>query len=122
MPQSGPPGSRSIPASKRDLLRLDLRRGTPEQIADAVQALLEQSALNHDERVQLLGGALVLEALRPHWGDGRSPGEAHEALRAHDPELAEAIEAIAPMLLGRVQAHEDAEEALAAVEALLRGL
>ena len=116
MPQS------RLPHSKRDLLRLDLRRGTPEQLAEAVQALLDQSALSHEARVQLLGGALVLEALRPHWGDGRSPAEAHAALRAHDPELADAIEAIAPMLLGRAQAHEEAEQALEAVEALLRGL
>ena len=122
MPQPGTPGSRRVAASKRDLLRLDLRRGTPDQIAEAVQALLDQSTLSHDERVQLLGGALVLEALRPYWGDGRSPGDAHESLRLHDPELADAIEAIAPMLLGRAQAQNEAQEALAAVEAMLRGL
>lgn len=121
MPQPQIPGRRLAPG-KRDLLRLDLRRGTREQLAEAVQALLDQSALTPEERVQLLGGALVLEALRPHWGEGRSPAEAHAALRAHDPELADAIEAIAPMLLGRARAHEEARDAVEAVEALLRSL
>ena len=106
--------------SRRDLLRLDFRRD-PERIAEALQALLDGSALSAEARVQVLGGALVLQALRPYWGDGRSPADAHAALRRDDPELADAIEAIAPMLLGRAQAHEEALEALSAVEALLRG-
>ena len=110
----------SKPTPKRDLLRLDLHRGTPEQLAEAVQALLDRSALSHEERVQLLGGALVLEALRPYWGDGHTAGDAHAALRCDDRELADVIEAIAPMLLGRVQVRAEAAEALAAVEALLR--
>lgn len=95
--------------------------GTPEQLAEAVQALLDRSSLSHEERVQLLGGALVMEALRPHWGDGRSPSDAHGRLRTHDPELADAIEALAPMLLGRAHGRAQAAAALAAVEELLRG-
>ena len=119
VPERASPGRKPAP-TKRALLRMDLRRGTPEQIAEAVRALLDQSALSHEERIQLLGGALVMEALRSHWGDGHTPTEAHALLRRDDPELADAIEAIAPMLLGRAQAHEEAAEALAAVEAMLR--
>lgn len=106
--------------SRRDLLRLDLRRD-PGQLAGAIQALIDRAELGAEERVQLLGGALVLEALRPYWGDGRSPGDAHASLRRADPELADVIEAIAPMLLGRAQAHEDAQAAIDAVNALLGG-
>lgn len=112
---------RPRPTSRRDLLRLDFRRD-PEQLSEAIHALLSRSTLSAEERVQVLGGALVLEALRPYWGGGRSPAEAHAAVRRHDPELADAIEALAPMLLGRAQAREEAAEALDAVEALLRGL
>jgi len=68
-----------------------------------------------------LGGALVMEALRPYWGADRSPHDAHEALRRDDPELARVIEAIAPMLLGRVEAQEEGRAAIEAVEALLGG-
>ena len=105
--------------SPRDPVRFDLPRD-PEQPVRGVQALLDRSGMTTEERVQTLGGALVLEALRPYWGDGRSPAEAHALLRRDDPELADAIEAIAPMLLGRAQGHEDALAALAAVDAQLR--
>ena len=107
--------------SRRDLLRLDFRRD-PEQLSEAIQSLLERASVPAEERVQVLGGALVLEALRPYWGDGRSPADAHALLRRDDPELADAIEAIAPMLLGRAQAQEDAQAALDAVRALLGGV
>jgi len=106
--------------SRRDLLRLDFRRD-PEQLSEAIHALLDRSGLAPEERVQMLGGALVLEALRPYWGDGRTPADAHALLRRDDPELADAIEAIAPMLLGRAQAQEDALAAVDAVNALLGG-
>ena len=106
--------------SRRELLRLDFRRD-PEQLSEAIQSLLDRSAMSSEERVQVLGGALVLEALRPYWGDGRTPADAHALLRRDDPELADAIEAIAPMLLGRAQAQEDAQAALDAVAALLGG-
>ena len=106
--------------SRRDLLRLDFRRD-PAQLSAALHALLDGSALSQEERVQVLGGALVLEALRPHWGTGRSPADAHASLRRADPELADAIEAIAPMLLGRAQAQEEALAALTTIEAWLHG-
>jgi hypothetical protein len=102
------------------MLRLDLRDGTSEELAEVIGELLERSSLSAEERVQLLGGLFVTEALREHWVDGRSPAEAHDRLRGSDPELAAAIEQIAPMLLGRAEAMQDAAEAIAAVQDLLR--
>ena len=101
-------------------MRLDVRHGSADQLAAFLEELFQESPLDAQERVQLLGGALVMEALRPYWGDDRSPHDAHDALRAADPELARVIEAIAPMLLGRVEAQEDGRAAVLAVEALLR--
>ncbi|MFA7248796.1 MAG: hypothetical protein WC273_04120 [Dehalococcoidia bacterium] len=119
MPQSQPDASRhSRATSRRDLLRFDFHRD-PEQLSGALQALLDRSGVPAEERIRVLGGALVLEALRPYWSDSRTPAEAHALLRRDDPELADAIEAIAPMLLGRAQAEADARAALAAVAALL---
>lgn len=107
---------------KRALLRLDLRSGTPDQIGTAIEVMLDEADLPAARRVELLGGLIVVEALRPYWKRGRTPQEAHESLRRDDPELAEAIEALAPMLLGRAQAREDAAAAIDAFEAMLRGL
>ena len=101
------------------LLRLDLRHGNADQLAALLEQVFEESPLDPQQRVQLLGGALVMEALRPYWGEDRSPTDAHEALRKADPELARAIEAIAPMLLGRVESQEEGRAAIEAVEALL---
>ena len=123
MPQSDAsnvPSRHPRATSRRDLLRFDFRRD-PEQLSEAIQGLLDRSGLSSDERVQMLGGALVLEALRPYWGEGRTPADAHALLRRDDPELADAIEAIAPMLLGRAQVQEEAQAALDAVAALLGG-
>lgn len=100
-------------------MRLDLRHGSVDQLAVVLEELFQDSPLDAQERVQLLGGALVMEALRPYWGQDRSPTDAHDALRSADPELARAIEAIAPMLLGRVEAHEEGLAAIVAVQALL---
>lgn len=108
-------------STRSALLRLDLRHGSADQLAALLEQVFQESPLDAQERVQLLGGALVMEALRPYWGADRSPHEAHEALRRHDPELARVIEAIAPMLLGRVEAQEEGRAAVEAVEALLGG-
>ncbi|GMU41337.1 MAG: hypothetical protein AMXMBFR23_22030 [Chloroflexota bacterium] len=107
---------------KRALLRLDLRSGTPDQIGTAIEVMLDEADLPAARRVELLGGLIVVEALRPYWKHGRTPQEAHESLRRDDPELAEAIESLAPMLLGRAQAREDAAAAIDAFEAMLKGL
>ncbi len=107
-------------ASRRGALSFDLQHGTSEELAEVISTLLTRSALSAEERIQLLGGLFVTEALREHWVDGRSPSEAHERLRGTDPELADAIEQIAPMLLGRAEALQEGAEAIAAVEELLR--
>jgi hypothetical protein len=110
-------GQRS--STRSALMRLDVRHGTADQLAALLEQVFQESSLDAQERVQLLGGALVMEALRPYWGADRSPHDAHEALRRDDPELARVIEAIAPMLLGRVEAQEEGRAAVEAVEALL---
>lgn len=117
-----PRDRRTVPAngsSKRDLLRADLRRSTPQELAHALHALLDQSRLAREERLHALASAFVIEALAPYWVDGRTPEEAHEALLSTDTELASVIEALAPMLLGRIEVHEDAREAIATIEAML---
>lgn len=107
-------------APARRPIRLDLRRGDPERAADVVQRLLAESGLTPDERVEVLGGALVVEALRPYWTGALSAEEAHDALRAADPELADAIEGLAPMLLGHAEVRAEAAAAIEAIGALLR--
>lgn len=115
------PIRRATPASaKRALLGMDLRRGDPDRIAEAVRRLLAESGLDPEERIQVLGGALVVEALRAYWTGARTAEQAHEALRLDDPELADAVEALAPLLLGRAAVREEAGAAIAAIEALLR--
>lgn len=106
-------------STRRELLRLNLRRSTPEQLVEAVHTLLDQAGASNEDRIDLLARSLVVEALRPYWTGGRSPQEAHEALCTADPELAAVIEAIAPMLLGRSEVRQTADEAIASIEALL---
>lgn len=91
----------------------------PEAVAARVHALLDRAGLDVDDRTRLLAGAMVIEALRPYWSRGLSAEQAHAALRREDPEMADCIEAIAPALVGRIRAHEDARSAIAAAEALL---
>ncbi|MEX2229935.1 MAG: hypothetical protein WEB13_09905 [Dehalococcoidia bacterium] len=104
---------------RRRVLRFELRSGSADDILGALAELFRAAGLSRDERVHLLGGAFVTEALRPYWVDGVTPIEAHERLRVEDPELAAMIEAIAPMLLGRTEARADGEAAVAWVESLL---
>lgn len=106
-------------SNRHDLVRIDPRRSTPEQLSEAVHGLLDQSQLPRDERLHALASALVVEALEPYWTDDRTPDEAHRALRRTDPELAEVIEALAPMLLGHIEMHEEARSVISSVEALL---
>ncbi len=90
------------------------------RIANALSSALGRSRLRWEERVQLAGGLFVAEALSPYWCAGRTPAEAHELLRESDPEVADAVEAIAPMLLSRVMTQAEARDAVHAVEQLLR--
>jgi hypothetical protein len=98
---------------------MDLANADPSMVSEAMTTLLDETSLGNEDRVQLLGNALVMEALRPFWIDGRSPGEAHRMLRSADPELADAVEALAPMLLGRAEARDAAQRAVAEVEEIL---
>ena len=107
---------------RRRVVRFELRGGSADDILSALADMFRTSGLGHDERVQLLGGAFVTEALRPYWTDGVTPVQAHERLRADDPELAAVIEAIAPMLLGRSEAREDATAAVNWIQQLLGAL
>ncbi len=107
-------------SSRRDALSFDAQLETSEELAEIIGALLTRSPLSAEQRIQLLGGLFVTEALRNDWVDGHGPAEAHGRLRGSDPELAEAIEQLTPMLLGRAEALQDGAETVAAVQELLR--
>lgn len=92
----------------------------PFEVAKSVSALLDGLPVDWSERIQVIGGALVVEALRPVWAESESAEEAHAKLRLLDPELAGAIETLAPLLLGRYEAREEGRAAIAAVEELLQ--
>ncbi len=100
----------------RRVLRFEVHGGSSDDVLTALSDLQRAAGLTHEERVQLLGGAFVTEALRPYWQEGVSPVEAHERLRGDDPELAAVIEAIAPMLLGRTEARAEGEAAIRWIE------
>jgi hypothetical protein len=108
-----------MPVSRRRLW-LELRHGTFDELRDGVVALLGRLGFEHDERVDFFAGAFVAVALRPYWVEGRTAIEAHELLRADDPDLAAAIESVAPFLLGRTESREEQAAAIAAVEEMLR--
>jgi hypothetical protein len=94
------------------------RDWTASQMRELLSKLLDAVRLDYDQRVELLGAVLVSEAVRPYWEAGHAPDEAHDLLRRHDEELADVVEALAPMLLGRAEARDEARLAVHAVEAL----
>ena len=100
---------------------LDLRGRDRNEAIEIVQRALVDAGYGAGDRVDVLGGAFVSAAVRRYWAEGLSAAEAHERLCAEDPELARAIEAIAPILLDRVEARGQREAAVAAVELLLSG-
>ena len=103
----------------QQFLDIDFTNVDSETVAELLSAIFDTVSLSREDRVQLLGSALVMEAVRPHWVDGNSPGTAHRLLRASDPELAATVESIAPMLLSRAESRENARKAVKAVEELL---
>ena len=103
----------------QQFLDIDFTNVDSETVAELLSVIFDTVSLSREDRVQLLGSALVMEALRPHWVDGNSPGTAHRLLRASDPELAATVESIAPMLLSRAESRENARKAVKAVEELL---
>ena len=100
---------------------LDLRGRDRHEAIELVQRALAEAGYEPGDRVDVLGGAFVSAAVRRYWAEGLSAAEAHERLRADDPGLARAIEALAPILLDRAEARDQREAAVAAVELLLAG-
>ena len=92
-------------------VRMDLGGASPETVRDLVAQLLAVAGLDREQRIELLGLALVEEAVQPFWDGTRTADQAHDALKQDDPGLAEAVEALAPILYGRA--------AVTAVEELL---
>jgi len=92
---------------------------SPDQLSALVCGLLDAAGLSPEQKLEVLGGAFVTEAVRPHWRDPLNAGGAHDALRSNDAELADAVEAVAQVLLGRSESREAAREALAELERLL---
>lgn len=95
------------------------RDGSIGELGALVCGILEAAGIPADRRVEVLGAALVTEAVRPHWASSPSPESAHESLQEADPELAEAVEALSMFLLGRAETREKTRAALAAIEELL---
>ena len=98
---------------------LDLRGRDRNEAIEVVQRALVEAGYEAGDCVDVLGGAFVAAAVRRYWAEGLSAAEAHERLCAEDPELARAIEALAPLLLDRAEARDQREAAVAAVELLL---
>lgn len=92
---------------------------TTEQARELVSRLLDATGMDYDQRVDVLGGALVSEAVRPYWESGLSVGEAHERLWANDSELAEVVEGVSTMLLARAEAQDEARAMIGFVETQL---
>jgi hypothetical protein len=92
--------------------------GPQARALEAVSRLL-RSRLVQDDVVEVLGAAFVAEAVRPYWSKPEDAGEAVLRLRDEDAALADAVEHLAALLLGRAERRTDRHNALAAVEALL---
>ena len=116
MPASRP-STASLPAARPG----PLFPSSPEAVRDFLSQVLAAAGLEYDQRMELLGGLFVAEAVRPYWESGHAADDAHELLRLHDAELADAVEALSPILLGRAEAHEEAHLAVLEVDALLFG-
>ena len=95
------------------------RGASSEELTALLCGLLEAAGLTPEQRIELLGGAFVAEAVRPHWSEEAAAERAHDALRIADGELADAVEALAQVLLGRAQTRDEATAALAEFERML---
>lgn len=92
---------------------------SPDQLSHLICALLDAAGIPKDRRLDVLGGAFVTEAFRPYWAADGNARDAHQDLRACDPEVAEAVETLAFALLGRAESRELGLEALNEVERML---
>ncbi len=115
------PSQRTPAVAALDAAIAGIGRGgwTSEQARALIARLMDATGLDYDQRVDALGGALVSEAVRPHWESGLTAGEAHDRLCRNDSELAEVVESVATMLLGRAEAQDEARAMIAFVEAHL---
>ncbi|MGH2633854.1 MAG: hypothetical protein ACRDG3_10630 [Tepidiformaceae bacterium] len=111
--------SHSSLAFEAALRTISVRRWSPEAVRELLERLLDASGLDYDQRVEVLGGALVAESVRPYWLSGNSADAAHELLRRHDGELADVVETLSPVLLARAEARDDARKAVELVQAML---
>ena len=112
--------SRQLQSSRNQQpVAANLRPASLEAVRELVSGLLDAAGLSYDQRVEVLGGALVAEAVRPYWEAGSSADDAHDLLRRNDDELADVVESLSPVLLGRAEARVEAHQALAEIEALL---
>lgn len=106
----------AIQTARAELLVRIARSCSAIEVRALITELLDAAGLDRDERVELLGGAFVTEAVRPYWNSGCSADEAHDALQVDDPELGEVVESIAPMLLGRAVARDESRRIIAEIE------
>ncbi len=97
----------------------DSADGPQSRALEAVSRLL-RSRLTQGDVIEVLGAAFVAEAVRPHWDQPENASEALARLRDDDPALADAVEGLASLLLGRSEVRQDRKAAIAAVEDLLR--
>ena len=111
---------RTSPTKAAKQLTFDLAKADADRVTELLGALVHAAELSPEERVEALASAFAMEAVR---GRDDPPGDAanaHAKLRIEDDDLARAIEALAPWLLARLEARQDAEAAVVAVEDLLR--
>lgn len=106
----------AMQTARAELLVRLARSCSAMEVRALIAELLDAAGLDRDERVEVLGGAMVTEAVRPYWNNGCRADEAHEALLLDDPELGEVVEAIAPMLLGRAEAREESRRLIREIE------
>lgn len=90
-----------------------------DRLSALVCGLLDAAGLTGEQRIDVLGGAFVAEAVRAKWADNATADDAHAALRIEDSELSDAVEAVAQALLGRVESRAEARRALAELDRLL---
>ena len=90
-----------------------------DQLVALACGLLDAAGLTAEQRIDVLGGAFVSEAVRPHWATDETADHAHAGLRRDDEELADAVEAVAKVMLGRSESREIARLAIAELDRLL---
>ena len=113
------PHAPAVAALDLAVARVSGESWTTEQVRDLLSRLLDATSMDYDQRVDILGGALVSEAVRPYWESGLSAGEAHERLWRNDSELAEVVEGFSTVLLARAEAQDEARAMIGFVETQL---